>query len=106
MAKYLLQASYLVAGVNGLLKEGGTARKATVEKLAQSMGGSLEVFYYGFGDNDVYAIVDVPDEATMIALSLAVNGTGALSLKTTVLVEPEVIDEASAKAINYRSPGQ
>jgi hypothetical protein len=48
----------------------------------------------------------MPDEATMIAFSLAVNGTGALSLKTTVLVEPEVIDEASAKAINYRSPGQ
>ena len=47
MAKYLLQASYLVDGVNGLLKEGGTSRKATVEKLAESMGGSLEVFYYG-----------------------------------------------------------
>ena len=44
MAKYLLQASYLVDGVNGLLKEGGTSRKATVEKLTESMGGSLEVF--------------------------------------------------------------
>ena len=44
MAKYLLQASYLVDGVNGLLKEGGTSRKSTVEKLTESMGGSLEFF--------------------------------------------------------------
>ena len=69
MAKYLLQASYLVDGVNGLLKEGGTSRKATVKKLTESMGGYLEVFYYGFGDNDVCSIVDVPDEAAMIALA-------------------------------------
>ncbi|MDP7627930.1 MAG: hypothetical protein QF530_08480 [SAR202 cluster bacterium] len=45
MSKYLLQASYLVDGVNGLLKEGGTSRKATVEKLTESMGGSLEVLW-------------------------------------------------------------
>ena len=70
------------------------------------MGGSLEVFYYGFGDNDVYAVVDMPGEATIISLSLAVNGIRALCFKTTVLVELEVIDEASDKAINYRSLGQ
>ena len=48
----------------------------------------------------------MPDDATMTALSLAVNSTGALRLKTTVLMDPEVIDEASTKSINYRAPGQ
>ena len=38
-------------------------------KLAEPMGSYLEVFYHGFCDNDVYSIVDVPDEAAIIALA-------------------------------------
>ena len=106
MPKYLLEGSYLAEGSKGLLKEGGTSRRNLVEGLASSMGGSIEALYYAFGENDIYVIVDVPDDATMTALSLAVNSTGALRLKTTVLMDPEVIDEASTKSINYRAPGQ
>ena len=75
-------------------------------KISRVYGRISGSFYYRFGDSDVYVIVEVPGEATMISLSLAVNGTRAISLKTTVLVELEVIDEASDKAINYRSLGQ
>ncbi len=49
MAKYLLQASYTQEGVQGLLREGGTSRRATVEQLIRGMGGTLEAFYYAFG---------------------------------------------------------
>ena len=106
MPKYLLEGSYLAEGSKGLLKEGGTSRRKLVEGLASSMGGSIEALYYAFGENDIYDIVDVPDDATMTALSLAVNATGALRLKTTVLMDPEIIDEASTKSISYRAPGQ
>ena len=34
MAKYLIKASYGVEGTKGLLKEGGTARRAMAENLA------------------------------------------------------------------------
>ena len=46
MAKYLIQASYVGEGVKGLLKDGGSVRRAAVEKLAKSVGGAVEVFYY------------------------------------------------------------
>ena len=32
MSRYLIQASYNAAGVKGVIKEGGTSRKAAVEK--------------------------------------------------------------------------
>jgi uncharacterized protein with GYD domain len=45
MAKYLLQASYTVEGLEGLLKEGGSARREAVAKATEALGGTLEAFY-------------------------------------------------------------
>ena len=105
MAKYLIQGSYTQQGLQGLLKEGGTSRRATIEKLAQGLGGSIEAFYYAFGDHDVYVTADMPDDATATAVALAVGATGAVSLKTTVLITPETVDEAVKKTVDYRAPG-
>jgi uncharacterized protein with GYD domain len=106
MPKYLFHGSYTQQGAQGLLKEGGTSRRATIEALAKSMGGSIEAFYYAFGDNDIYVIGDVPDHATATALSLAVGATGSVMLTTTVLITPEEVDEATKKTVGYRPPGQ
>ena len=104
MPKYLISASYTQEGMRGLLKEGGTSRRSTVTRLIKSMGGSLEIFYYAFGDDDVYIILDMPDEVSATAISLAIGATGAVRLKTTVLISPEAIDEAVKKTVNYRAP--
>ncbi len=106
MAKYLIQANYVGEGVKGLLKEGGSSRIETVRNLVGSMGGSIESIYYAFGEYDVYSIVEMPDHATMSAFSLAVNATGMVTIKTTVLMTPEDIDEAAKKTPDYRPPGQ
>ncbi|MCH7996861.1 MAG: GYD domain-containing protein [Chloroflexi bacterium] len=105
MPKYLISASYTQEGMSGLLKEGGTSRRSTVTRLIKGMGGSLEAFYYAFGDDDVFVIFDMPDEASATAISLAIGATGAVRLKTTVLISPEAIDEAVKKTVNYRAPG-
>ena len=105
MPKYLISASYTQEGMRGLLKEGGTSRRSTVTRLIKGMGGSLEAFYYAFGDDDVFVIFDMPDEASATAISLAIGATGAVGLKTTVLISPEAIDEAVKKTVNYRAPG-
>ena len=105
MPKYLVQGSYSTEGVRGLLKEGGTSRRAAIEQLARGLGGSITAFYYSFGQDDVYVIADVPDHATMTAISLAVGATGAVNLRTTVLIEPEEVDEAIKKTVAYRPPG-
>ena len=106
MPKYLLQANYVGDGVKGLLKEGGTSRRAAAEKAVKSMGGTLEAFYYAFGETDAYAIAEVPDNASMAALALTINASGAVTLKTTVLMTPEEVDQAAKKTPSYRPPGQ
>ena len=105
MAKYLVKASYTPEGAKGLLKEGGTSRRAAVQKLVQGMGGSMEAFYYTYGQDDVIIICDLPDAASGIALSLATNASGAVSLTTTPLITPEEVDAACKKVPAYRAPG-
>jgi uncharacterized protein with GYD domain len=107
MPKYLLSASYTVEGTKGLLKGGGgTARRAAVQQALQSVEARLESFYYALGEDDVYLIVDAPDNATIAAVSLAVTASGAVNARTTVLLTPEEMDQAAKKPIHYRPPGQ
>jgi uncharacterized protein with GYD domain len=105
MPKYLLQASYLGEGMNGLLKEGGSRRRAAVDELYASLGGSVEAFYFAFGDEDVFIIGDLPDNATAAALAVKVNAAGVTKVKTTVLLTAQEIDDAVKKTSVYRPPG-
>ncbi len=105
MGKYLFQASYTLEGVNGLLASGGSARKEAIGALVASAGGNMEAFYYGFGDDDLYVIAELPDDAAATAISLGVAATGAGTIKTTVLLDPSTIDEASKRVIDYTPPG-
>jgi uncharacterized protein with GYD domain len=106
MPKYLIQANYVGEGLKGLLKEGGSSRRATIEKLLGSVGGRVEAFYYAFGDTDAFVIVDLPDNVTAAALSLTINATAAVTVRITVLLTPEEIDAAAKKTLAYRPPGQ
>lgn len=104
MPKYLLEVSYTASGAKGLLKQGGSARRAAIERMLKESGGKLEAFYYAFGDRDAFCIIDVPDVATATALSLTVSGSGAVKVNTIVLISPEEVDKASKKSIDYRAP--
>lgn len=106
MSKYLYQAAYTDAGLDGLLKEGGSKRREAVELAAKSLGGTLEAFYYAFGDSDVFAIIDLPDNVSASAFSLLVTAAGGARVKTTVLITPEEVDEATKKTLKYRPPGK
>ncbi len=105
MPKYLIKVTYTPEGARGLLKEGGTARRNVVQKLVEALGGKLEAFYYAFGTDDAYVITDVPQQTDGLALTLAVNASGAVHLTTTPLILPEEIDAAAKKAVSYRAPG-
>ena len=106
MPKYLLQVSYTVDGIKGIRKEGGTARRAAAEQLVKSLGGTIESFYFAFGDADVYTVVDMPDHTSMSAAALAIGASGAVTGKTIVLITPEEVDAATKKTLSYRAPGQ
>ena len=105
MAKYLINATYTPEGTQGLLKEGGTSRQKLIEGMTSKLGGSIECFYYSFGDTDVVCIADVPDPVTAAAISMSINATGAVELSMTPLLLPSDIDKATKKTVGYRSPG-
>ena len=105
MAKYLIQGSYTPEGAKGLARAGGSSRRTIVGEMIKKVGGTMEAFYYVFGDSDVYIIIDLPDVASAVALSLAVNASGAVGLKTIPLFSAEEMDEASKKQVAYRPPG-
>ena len=106
MPKYLIEASYTAEGAKGIAKDGGSKRKAFVGEMTKKAGGTMESFYFAFGSNDVYCVVDVPDVASMMAVSLAVNSSGAVKLRTIPLISAEEVDTAAKLQVNYRPPGQ
>ncbi len=108
MAKYLIEAGYSHEGLKGVVKDGGTARRNAVETAVKALGGRVEAFYFGFGESDVYAIVEAPDNVSVAAFALAVGATGiAGHYKTIALLTPEEVDQAAKKAAgaSYRPPG-
>jgi uncharacterized protein with GYD domain len=73
--------------------------------MIESLGGKLEGFYFAFGDVDVYAVIDLPDNVAAAAVALAINQTGVVAGKTVVLIPPEDMDKAAKRAVDYRPPG-
>jgi uncharacterized protein with GYD domain len=105
MSKFLIEASLTAQGAKGLQTEGGTARKEAVTKAVKSVGGSLESFFFGFGDHDVFVIADFPDNESAAAMAIAVNSSGAVATRTVVLLTPEEVDSAVKRSVQYRAPG-
>ncbi len=105
MAKYLIKASYSHQGTKGLLKEGGSSRRAAVKQMIEGLGGKLEAFYYAFGETDVIVLFDLPDAQSAAAISLVVNAAGGAQVSTIPLLTPEDMDAACKKSVAYRAPG-
>jgi len=106
MAKYMICSTYTEDGLKGLIKDGGTKRVAATKQAVESLGGKLEAFYFAYGDNDAYFIVDQPDNVNVIAGILLANASGAVKLKTIPLITPEEVDKAVKKTMDWRPPGQ
>ena len=106
MPKFLIAATYNAEGTKGLMKDGGTKRQAIVKKAVEDLGGKLEGFYYAFGETDCFVIVDVPDTVSALAISMVVDSSGEVHLKTTPLISPADIDAACHKTVHYTAPGR
>jgi uncharacterized protein with GYD domain len=108
--KYLFTGTLTDSGLKGILKEGGTSRWKAVGQLAKSLGGTLESYYYAFGDPDLYVVMDLPDNVSAAAGSLIANAAGTTHIQVTVLIPLEEVDQATdlAKKVTgeYRPPGQ
>lgn len=105
MPKYLFTGSYTAEGARGVLKEGGTGRRAATEKLVASLGGTMEAYYFAFGSDDFYLIADLPGNTAAAAGALTAGASGAINTRTIVLLTPEEIDAATKLSPSYRAPG-
>jgi uncharacterized protein with GYD domain len=105
MPKFLFEASYTTDGIKGIQRAGGSSRRDAIGQLAEASGGQLDSLYFAFGEHDVYAVFDLPDNETAAALALAVNASGATRVRTVVLLTPEQVDAAASRAVDYRPPG-
>ncbi len=105
MPKYMFIRRYNAEGDKGVMKDGGTKRSEVARKLAASLGGSMESFYFAFGKDDFYAVADLPDNAAAAALSLTVGGAGSIDIRTVVLMEATEVDAVVQRSAEYTPPG-
>jgi uncharacterized protein with GYD domain len=105
MPKYMFVANYSPEGLHGVLSEGGTGRQAAVAQLAESVGGSVESFYFAFGGDDAFVVCDLPDDEAAAAVGITVGASGKASVRTVSLLTPDQVDAATKRSPAYRAPG-
>ena len=105
MPRFMILASLTSDGLKGTLAEGGTARKAALEQTISALGGTLEAFYYAFGEDDVVGIAELPDNVSAATFAVTVAAAGVAATRTTVLLTPEEIDQVAARTVAYRPTG-
>ena len=108
MAFYLMRFSYTPETWSKLIQNPEDRRDAA-RAYIEKVGGSLQGFWYGFGEYDGYAILEAPDNVSMAGVVLAIAAGGALArVETTVLMTVEETLDALAKGkgIRYRRPGE
>ncbi len=106
MPKYLIQATYTPEGLKGLHKDKASGRRTAVMNALEPLRGKLESMHYAFGQDDVIAILDLPDNVSASAISLAISASGMVRTRTTPLLTVEEVDQALQKNVQYKAPGR
>ena len=105
MPRYLIKVSYTSDGTRGLLRDGGRNRQRAVTAMVEGLGGRVEAFFYALGEDDLFIILELPSNADMAAVSMAVTASGGARFNTMTLLTPEEVDQATERAVSYRPPG-
>ena len=107
MAKYLALFGFTGETVKRFV-DNPSDRRVEVRRLVESVGGSLECYYWMFGQYDGMGIVEMPDSRTCAVATLAIISSGAFThFETHELLEavdlPAIADRA--REIVYQPPG-
>jgi uncharacterized protein with GYD domain len=82
-------------------------RVEAVRPAIEALGGRIDAGYISFGEYDVTAIVEFPDNVSAAAFSISAAATGGLkAFKTTPLMTMAEGEQAMQKASgsSYRPP--
>lgn len=106
MAFYLAQASYSSQATAAMIKN-PQDRAAAIRPMIERMGGKLHGLWLAFGEFDVVAIAELPDNVSAAALAMAIGASGAVSAyRTTPLISVAEATKAMKKAggAGYQPP--
>ncbi|MFL2984359.1 MAG: GYD domain-containing protein [Candidatus Poseidoniaceae archaeon] len=107
MPKYMYSGNYTAKGAAGLLEDGGTARRQETVRILTEMGGSLESYYWCYGNTDFIMIADLPSESAAIKLALSVGASGVFNGNLTPLISVADMDAAvNAEIPSMSLPGE
>lgn len=102
MPKYLFQGRYTAEGLNALRRETAVARRGSLTKAIEALGGKLEAAYWSFGENDTLGVADLPDNINAATFALACSVGGNIIVKTVPLLTAEELDQALQKTTALR----
>ena len=106
MSYYLIQASYTAPAVAAMVKN-PQDRAAAVKPMIERAGGKLHGLWFAFGEFDIVAIAEMPDNMSSAAIALAIAASGTMSAyRTTPLMTSAEGLEAMKKAaaVTYQAP--
>lgn len=106
MSYYLIQIAYTPETWATLVKNPQNRLEA-VRRPVEGLGGSIVGGWLAFGEYDIIGVLQMPDNTSAAALSIAISAGGAAKgVKTTPLMAWEEGVEALKKAADagFRSP--
>lgn len=108
MPKFITFFSYTAESAKAMI-ERPSDRSAAVKATTESLGGTLEAFYWMQGEHDGLLISNLPDGVAAAALVTAVVATGAVErLETHQIFDPEeqaaIVKHADTARKAYKPP--
>lgn len=86
MPRYMYEVAYTPEAWAALVKK-PQDRIEAIRPAVRKLGGKIESAYFAFGDYDIVAIANMPDNVSAAAFSLAVSAGGSVkSIRTTPLM--------------------
>lgn len=83
MALYLYEATYAgESWATQLRRQENVVDR--LQPLAKALGGQVNHVWYSFGESDIFAVIDMPDDEAVAAFALAIAAGGSIRAQKTV----------------------
>jgi uncharacterized protein with GYD domain len=108
MPRYLIQCSYTAAASAAFVAK-PQGRTAGVKALLEKLGGTLHSFDYGYGEDNVIIICEMPDDVAGVAAALVVKAAGHVEgyRATRLMSEADFLAaQQKAHGVSYAPPAK
>jgi uncharacterized protein with GYD domain len=101
----MIKATYTADGLKGLRKDMASGRERAIAAACEAAGGRLDAVYFALGDDNIFAIADLPSHVHMASLAVLAGASGMVETRTVTLLTVEEMDRALGEDVSYRPPG-